>query len=416
MTPFDANSFEDRKRLVYDDGMSPHHNVWFAYWLCSVPDWDLFLEGRLPRNTDFETAKLPDWFTVMTFQYDREDQSCDSGNSDDVSASGERGINGLRPLAPVQHYPFISQSVMSSAIGMAGTPQVCLHETWTVNGQPEFKRAMLGWRSPSVGPAQASDSAFDARLRRLLGLEPSSSKVLMVIRGYGAPIGEFRAESHRRSAWENFGFPVNLRTPTLHELHPGPRDSTAVQLPSLADLIPSRLWSKPRVLDPHHFLFLCLAEPLEAGSLTFFLNYWAAIGLRFGKIPAHLGSKALYHSWVTDRTLETIRRYVAGGLMTVGHRRSFYHDSAEGGEANAGPLDIHRSVREMSGDLTEILRSVAQDIEEVASSGASKGLKRWGVCLTEKGWTFRLSLEPQREMFIKKARRWGEDLPFDLFD
>jgi hypothetical protein len=102
--------------------------------------------------------------------------------------------------------------------------------------------------------------------------------------------------------------------------------------------------------------------------------------------------------------------------MTVGHRRSFYHDSAEGGEAHAGPIDIHRSVRETSGDLTEILRSVAQDIEEVASSGASKGLKRWGVCLTEKGWTFRLGLEPQREMFIKKARRWGEDLPFDLFD
>jgi hypothetical protein len=417
MIPCEAHTFEDRQRLTYDADPSPHRNVWFAYWVCSVSDLDQFLNGQLPRNYDFEIGDPAAWVDVMTFQYDREDQSCDSGERDDVSVSGEREINGLRLLAPVQHYPFILQSAMSAAIGIAGVPQVCLHESWGEDEPREFRRAFLAWSCPAITPAKAPEHSFDARLRRLLSLDPASPKVMMVIQGYGAPLGEYRTEAHRKKAWGDFGFAVNSRTPSMLELHPGAATGTPPIPPSVNDLLPLNLGPEPKFIDPHEYLFINLAVPLEAGSLTAFLMYWAAVGQRSGEIPEHLRIEAMAHPWATQRALETLRRYIEAGLVTVGLRRSFYHEAAQAASATS-PTAIPSSVSEMSGDISKDLGAIAESIKEYASSGSRKALSHWGVSLTDRGWAFRASLEPQLDQIIAQTWEswgWGTVLPYDPF-
>lgn len=425
MNPCEASIFEDRRRIAFETAApSPRfRNVWFAYWVCSMPDFDSFLEGRLPRNTPFELKEMSDWMAVMTFQYDREDQSCDCDGGEDVSASEEREINGLRPLAPIQHYPFINHSPMMAAVGMLGTPQICLSETWGKTEPLEFRRAIVGWKSPTIHQPKGPEHAFDQRLRKLLSLEPGKSKVMMVICGYGAPRGEYYAQpAHRRQAWEKFGFAISSRVPTPSELRPIVTTGAVTTLPTLADITPSSPRLKPNIIDPHRYLMLCLAEPLEAGSLSVFFKYWAAVGIRLGEIPGHLGAMAPSHTWAMTRALETLKRYIGGGLLTIGQPRSFYDEGA-GATSSTDAAGTPCCVSVISSDITETLRSIAKAIEEHAASGdhgtlkeMSRRLSKYGVCLTDKGWAFRLSLEPQVDALTQEVLSWGEGLPFELLE
>lgn len=418
MTPCDVSHFEDPTRIVYDDGSLPHLNVWFAYWVCSVASLDDFLGGRLPRNSGFEIRDMSDRFNVMAFQYDREDQACDSGGADDVSASGEREIDGLRPLAPVQRSPFVRRSVMGAAVAMAGAPQVCLVDAAGPAQPALFRRAILGWRRPSVAVSAGLENPFEVRLRRLLSAEPDSDKVMFVTCGYGAPMGEYVAPIHRQRAWEKFGFLVSSRVPTVTEMHPVSSADMPVAPPPLADLVPTRFWIRPKVVDPHRYLMLYLAEPFEAGSLRVFLTYWAAVGMRLGQVPKSKGVAALCHPWAVERALETVRRYVAGGLVELGLRQSCYHD-VKGAPARHA-LGEFKGIMPLSAGLNDALDSIAQMIASHAISGGAPSLSvklsKWGVSLTDKGWAFRHRLNPHVDAITDEVLSWGEGLPVDLLD
>lgn len=416
MTPCDVSHFDDRSRIVYDDGRTPHLNVWFAYWVCSVANLDDFLSGRLRWNSGFEIKEMSDWFNVAALQHDREDQSCDSGDADDVSASGEREIDGLRPLAPVQHYPLMTCSVMGAAAAMAGAPAICLAEPAGEAVPAMLRRAILAWRRPGVSAVAHAEHPFDSRLRRLLSAEPGRDKVMFVICGFGAPRGEYAAPRSRQRAWEEFGFLVSSRVPTLGELHPVASQNMPVSIPSLADLVPTRFWIRPKVIEPHRYLMLYLAEPLEPGSLRVFLIYWAAVGMRLGQVPKSKDVTALCNPWVVERALETVRRYVASGLIELGLCQSC-HDRAGCCDAQVQPT-IDRCVKPLSGTLDDALQSIATLLAgyAVSEDGTSLRVKlsTWGVCLTDKGWIYRHRLEPYVDAITEEALAWGEGLPVDL--
>jgi hypothetical protein len=104
-------------------------------------------------------------------------------------------------------------------------------------------------------------------------------------------------------------------------------------------------------------------------------------------------------------------------LVTVGLRRSFYHEAAQAASATS-PTAIPSSVSEMSGDISKDLGAIAESIKEYASSGSRKALSHWGVSLTDRGWAFRASLEPQLDQIIAQTWEswgWGTVLPYDPF-
>ncbi len=366
----------------------PEGYAWWSYWVVRAND----VSGSMQN-----VSAMKGLLDAMDLQESFEDQSCEQAGTD-VLMSGGRSINGIEPLAPVQFYPRDLKGFVSAVMCAGGPYSKCM--SWTESESGVVGGLIFVWEA-GTGGGEVASNPFDERLNLLLRRDGVSAKVLLMkTRGC---FHENPRSFRRMRAWKAFGLLVDERVPRLEDLCPSllPIDADLCGRDLFADLLP-KLEGECSIPSAHHYFVHYLFNPYEPGYLQKIIDYWCAIGRCTKAIPAD-EKDCESHEWTVRMSMQTLRRYVLGGYLSLVLRSNCANRWRA--EDNA-PLN-HRLEEEM----VQMFSSLKND-----RTSRKRSLSKWGVRMTEKGWAVKLSCQSDLERYADSVSNFeftffGNEIP-----